>query len=129
MGIWRLQRQMVADFAAVFGTSAELKAETMIYCLFKHGGAAFTRDLVVRVGERIFIRDTTIKSMQIILSRIGVTISERVITRSLSRFIPFVGAVGLGAYAYYDTTRVAATAIDLFSPSRSAALPLGSRKN
>jgi hypothetical protein len=26
-----------------------------------------------------------------------------------------VGAVGVGAYAYYDTSQVAATAIDLFA--------------
>lgn len=118
MGIWRLQRQMVSDIAGVFGTSAELKTETMVYCLFKHGGAALTRDLAVRAGERIFIRDASIKSMQVILSRIGVNLSERAITKSLCRFIPFVGAFGLGAYAYYDTTQVAATAIGLFSPSR-----------
>jgi hypothetical protein len=28
--------------------------------------------------------------------------------------LPVVGAVGVGAYAYYDTTRVAVTAIRLF---------------
>ena len=127
MGIWRLQRQMVSDLAGVFGTSAELKTETMVYCLFKHGGAAFTRDLVVRAGERFFIRDASIKSMRIILGRIGVNLSERVITKSLCRFIPLVGAVGLGAYAYYDTSQVAATAIELFSRSRADMPPPLSR--
>jgi len=115
VGIWRLQRQMVSDIAGVFGTSAELKTETMIYCLFKHGGAALTRDLVVRAGERLIIRDASVKSLQILLGRIGVSISERIISKSLSRFIPLVGAVGLGAYAYYDTRQVAATTIELFS--------------
>ncbi|MEO6993109.1 MAG: hypothetical protein ABI273_05750 [Lacunisphaera sp.] len=127
MGIWRLQRQMVADVAGVFGTSAELKTETMVYCLFKHGGAALTRDLVVRAGERILIRDASIRSIRIILSRVGLTISERVITKSLCRFIPLLGAVGLGAYAYYDTTQVAATAIALFSGSRKLVPPRLSR--
>ncbi len=124
MGIWRLQRQMVADLAGVFGTAAELKTETMVYCLFKHGGAALTRDLVVRAGERIFVRDASIKSMRLILGRIGVNLSERVITKSLCRFIPLVGAVGIGAYAYYDTSQVAATAIELFSHSQEDAPPL-----
>ena len=29
--------------------------------------------------------------------------------------MPIVGAVGIGAYAYYDTASVGKTAIDLFS--------------
>jgi hypothetical protein len=124
MGIWRLQRQMVADLAGVFGTPAELKTETMVYCLFKHGGAALTRDLVVRAGERILVRDASVKSLQVIMSRIGMNISERIITKSLCRFIPFAGAVGLGAYAYYDTTRIATTAIELFSHSSENVSPL-----
>lgn len=124
VGIWRLQRQMVADIAGVFGTAAELKTETMVYCLFKHGGAALTRDLVVRAGERILIQEASVKSLQIILSRIGVNISERIITKSLSRFIPLVGALGLGAYAYYDTTQVAVTTIDLFRAAPEPVPPL-----
>ena len=31
-----------------------------------------------------------------------------------SRWLPVIGAVGVGAYAYWDTSRVAKTAIDLF---------------
>ncbi len=124
IGIWRLQRQMVADIAGVYGTRAELKTETMVYCLFKHGGAALTRDLVVRAGERLLIREASAKSLQTILRRIGVTVSERLISKSLSRFIPLVGMMGVGAYAYYDTTQVAETAIELFRPAPEPLPPL-----
>lgn len=124
IGIWRLQRQMVADIAGAYGTTAELKTETMVYCLFKHGGAALTRDLVVRAGERFIIQEASVKTLQIILGRIGVNVSERIITKSLSRFIPLVGALGLGAYAYYDTTQVAATTIELFRPAPESVPPL-----
>jgi hypothetical protein len=34
-----------------------------------------------------------------------------------ARFFPLLGAVGVGGYAYYDTTKVAASAIELFSQS------------
>jgi hypothetical protein len=36
-------------------------------------------------------------------------------TKGASRLMPLVGAVGVGAYAYYDTTQVAKTAIELFA--------------
>lgn len=123
-GIWRFQRQMVADIAAAYDATAELRTETMVYCLFKHGCAALTRDLVVRTGERLLIRTASVKSMQTILSRIGFTISERVVSESLARFVPFVGAVGLGAYAYYDTTKVGQTAMELFASSGECLPPL-----
>lgn len=124
VGVWRLQRQMVADIAAVYGTVAELKTETMVYCLFKHGGAALTRDLVVRAGERLLIQETSVKSLQLVLNRIGVGLSERLISKSLSRFIPLIGAMGLGAYACYDTTQVAETTIELFRPVPEPLPPL-----
>ena len=115
LAIWRLQQSMVADIAAAFGKSAFLGKETMIYCLFKHGGAALMRDLVVRVGERYLVRRTALRAIQQILQKVGVRVTQRVIGKSISRWIPILGALGVGAYAYYDTTQVAATAIELFS--------------
>lgn len=115
LAIWRLQQSMVSDIAATYGKSAFLKRETMIYCLFKHGGAALMRDLVIRVGERYLVRRTALRMIQQILKKVGVRITQRVIGKSISRWIPIIGALGVGAYAYYDTTQVAATAIDLFS--------------
>jgi hypothetical protein len=32
--------------------------------------------------------------------------------------VPVLGALGVGGYAYYDTTQVAASAIQLFESSR-----------
>jgi len=115
IAIWRLQQSMVAGIAATYGQSAFLRKETMIYCLFKHGGAALMRDLVVRVGERYLIRRTAVRAIQQILQKIGVRVTQRVIGKSISRWIPIIGALGVGAYAYCDTTKVAATAIELFS--------------
>jgi hypothetical protein len=115
IAIWHLQRQMVADIAATFGKTASLDSTTMVYCLFKHGGAALTRDLVIRVGERYLIREVTVRALQRILQRIGVNVTQRVIVKTLCRFLPLIGALGVGAYAYYDTSQVAATAIELFS--------------
>jgi hypothetical protein len=115
LAIWRLQQAMVADIAAVYGKSAFLKKETMLYCLFKHGGAALMRDLVVRAGERYLIHQTALKTIQQILQKVGVRVTQKVIGKSIARWVPVLGALGVGAYAYYDTTQVAATAIELFS--------------
>jgi hypothetical protein len=44
-----------------------------------------------------------------------VKIGQRAAGKGLARWLPVVGALGVGAYAYYDTGQVAATAIELFS--------------
>jgi hypothetical protein len=33
----------------------------------------------------------------------------------VARYAPVIGAIGVGGYAYYDTNKVAKTAIELFS--------------
>jgi hypothetical protein len=115
VSIWRLQQSMVADIAAAFGKTAFLRREAMMYCLFKHGSAALMRDLVVRVGERYLIRRAAVRVIQEALEKIGIRVTQRMVEKGVSRWIPVVGAVGVGAYAYYDTTKVARTAIELFS--------------
>jgi hypothetical protein len=115
LAIWRLQQSMVADIASAFGKTAFLRKETMIYCLFKHGGAALMRDLVARAGERYIVRHAALGAIQQILQKVGMRVTQQVIGKSISRWIPIIGALGVGAYAYYDTAQVAATAIELFS--------------
>ena len=112
--VWRIQAQMVSDIAAIYGKSSSLRREEMIYCLFKATAAQAVRDVVVRVGERFLVRRASLKTLQQIASRIGLKLSQRAIGAGISRFIPVLGALGVGAYAYYDTGRVAQTAIDLF---------------
>lgn len=114
VGVWKLQAQMVADIAAVYGQRTTLGREQMIYCLFKHVSAQLFRDVVVRVGERVVVRQTSLKVLQNIAQQVGVQVSKAVLTKSASRFVPILGAVGVGAYAYYDTLQVAKTAMELF---------------
>jgi hypothetical protein len=114
IAIWRLQAQMVADIAAVFGKSAFLTREQMAYCLFKHAAAQIVRDLVSRVGERYLIKHVPLRTMQKIVEKIAGKTAQRVVGKTLSRWLPLVGALGVGAYAYYDTAQVGKTAIDLF---------------
>jgi hypothetical protein len=113
--IWRLQRQLVADTAAIYGRSAYFTRESLLYCLFRHGAAHAMRDLVVRAGERLLIRAASHHAIHAALAKVGVHVTERLAARTAARWVPLVGAVGVGAYAWYDTREVARTAQTLFS--------------
>jgi hypothetical protein len=112
--VWRLQAQMVADIGGAFGKSAALSQEQMIYCLFRHAAAQVMRDLGVRVGERFMFRPATLRLLQTIAQRLGLSVTQRLIAKSVARWLPVVGSLGVAAYAYYDTGQVAATAMSLF---------------
>lgn len=114
VAVWRIQSQLVSDIAAVYGQSASLRKEHMLYCLFKHSAAQAVRDLAVRAGERWLIRQASGAALQAIAQRLGVRLSQQLVGAGAARFMPVLGAVGVGGYAYYDTTRVAASAIALF---------------
>jgi hypothetical protein len=114
VGVWRVQAQMVADIAAVYGQRHTLGREQMLYCLFKHVSAQLLRDVVVRVGERVVVRQTSLKVLQGLAQQIGVQVSKAMLGKSAARFVPLLGAVGVGAYAYFDTLQVAKNAVELF---------------
>ena len=115
VGVWKLQSQMVADIAGVYGKSASMDREQMVYCMFKHVSAQLFRDVVVRVGERFLIQRASSAFMRSLVQKLGARVTRNVVGKSVSRFVPLLGAVGVGAYAYYDTTQVARTAMALFS--------------
>jgi hypothetical protein len=112
--VWRIQAQMVADIGGAYGKAASVTQEQMLYCLFRHAAAQVVRDLGVRLGERFVFRAATIAVIQSVAARLGLTVSKRLIAKSVARWLPVVGSLGVAAYAFYDTGQVAATAIDLF---------------
>jgi EcsC protein family len=114
VAVWKIQSQLVSDIAAVYGRSATLGREQMLYCLFRHSAAQVVRDMVVRAGERYVAKRASLSLLKTISGKLGVTLSKKLAGNGLSRFLPLVGAVGVGGYAYYDTTQVAATAIEIF---------------
>jgi hypothetical protein len=114
VAVWRIQAQMVADIAAVHGAAWTLTREHMLYCLFRHTAAQAVRDLVVRMGERLLVRQVSMTALQKIARRVGVRLTQHAIGKGVARWVPLVGAVGVGAYAYYDTLQVAFTATRLF---------------
>ncbi len=115
VAIRRNQRQLVADIAASFGRQADLSREAMLYCLFRHAASQAVRDLLVRVGQRVLIRRASLRVMQQVLEKVGIKVTQRVLGRAVSRWVPILGAVGVAAYAWHDTGQVGETALDFFS--------------
>jgi hypothetical protein len=112
--VWHIQRQLVADIAALYGRSAELGPAQMMWCLFRHTAAQALRDLGVRVGERVIVRPAAQVLLQRVASAVGVHVGKQAAKRALSRWVPVVGAAGVGAYAWWDTRQVGRAALQLF---------------
>ncbi len=112
--VWRLQAQLVADIAGAFGRDGALTREQMLYCLFRHTAAQAVRDLAVRVGERVLVRSVPLPVIHSAACEVGMHVVRRTLREGVARWLPVVGAFGVGAYAYYDTQRVASTAVALF---------------
>ncbi len=113
IAIWRIQAQMVADIAGLYGKEVELTRAHMVYCLFRHATSQLARDIAVRAGERLVIRQLSGGALKSVLTSVGVSVTQRVAGTAASRWIPVVGAAAVAGYAYYDTLQVARTAIGL----------------
>ncbi len=125
VAIWRIQAQLVSDIAAAYGKQATLGREQMMWCLFRHTAAQAFRDVVVQMGDRLLFRRISSSLLQNVAQRIGIRISQRTLGKGAARWLPVIGALGVGAYAYYDTRQVAQTAIELFGgPDSSTEVPL-----
>ena len=114
IAIWKIQGQMVSDIAAAYGRHATLGREQMMWCLFRHTAAQAFRDLVVRMGDRLVFRRVSYGVVERVAKQIGIKLTQRTLSKGISRWLPVVGALGVGAYAYYDTGQVASTAIEMF---------------
>lgn len=115
VAIWRIQGQLVSDIAAAYGKTASLGREQMLWCLFRHTAAQALRDVAIRVGDRLVFRSAATSVLQRVARHIGISVSRRAVGKGLSRWLPIVGAIGVAAYARYDTLQVARTACELFA--------------
>ena len=112
--IWRIQAQLVSDIAATYGKFAQLSREAMVWCLFRHSAAQLVRDIAVRTGSRIVVQKVSFAVLETLLKKIGLKVSTKFLGRAALRAIPAIGALGNGAYSFYDTTEVGNTAASYF---------------
>ena len=71
----------------------------------------------MQVGARLLIQDVPLRALERVAAKVGISLSKRLARRGIARWLPVIGALGVGAYAYYDTGHVARTAIALFGGS------------
>ena len=114
LAVWRIQAQLVADIAALHGQTAKLGPAQLLYCLFRHTTAQAVRDLAVRVGERVIVRPVATAALSKVAAAVGLGLGQKIVGKSLSRWMPLIGAAGVSAYAYYDTRQVGLAALALF---------------
>lgn len=114
LAVWRLQTKMVADIAAIYGQTSKLTREQMLYCLFKATAAKAVGELVVIIGQRALVRSPALHVLQSIAQRVGIKVTQKLLGKGIARWLPIVGALGVGAYTYYETGQVAQNAMDLF---------------
>jgi hypothetical protein len=111
VAIWRIQAQLVADIAGLYGKEMQLTRTHMLYCLFRHAASQLTRDFVVRAGERVVIQQLSGGALRSVLTGVGISVTQRVAGTTASRWLPVVGAAAVAGYAYFDTLQVAKTAV------------------
>jgi hypothetical protein len=111
VAIWRIQSQMVADIAGLYAREVELTRTHMMYCLFRHAATQLARDVVVRAGERVVIRQLSGAALRNAMTTVGLSMTQRVVGTGASRWVPLIGAAAVAGYAYFDTIQVAKTAI------------------
>lgn len=114
MAIWKIQTQLVSDIAASYGRAGTLGREKMMYCLFRHMASQTVRDLAVVSGQRLLFQPASMALLQRIARHVGLKLSQQTVGRGIARWVPVAGAIGIGAWAWRDTARVARTTIDLF---------------
>ncbi len=117
-GIWKLQRNMIADIAAIYGKKTMLGREQMLYCLFRHSLSQVMRDIMVKTVTRVTIEETIAAISEQIFRRIGVHLARKTSSKFIARTIPVLGTLGAGVYAYFDTKQVGKTAMDLFTSEK-----------
>ena len=113
VAIWRIQAQLVADIAGLYGRDMQLTRTHMVYCLFRHAATHVARDVAVRAGERFVIRQVSGGALRNVVTGVGMSLTQRVAGTTASRWLPIVGAVAVAGYAYFDTLQVAKTAVKM----------------
>jgi hypothetical protein len=117
VAIWRIQAQMVSDISGLYGRQMQLTRTHMLYCLFRHAASQLARDVAVRAGERLVIRQLSGGALRSALASIGISVTQRIAGTAASRWLPIVGAAAVAGYAYFDTLQVAKTAVRMLEGS------------
>jgi len=114
VAVWKIQAQMVADIAGICGKQHQIPREAIIFCLFRQMGINVVGDLAVKKGTEFLIKKVSVRTIRQIMRKVGIKISNKVISRTVSGMIPVLGAGGIGTWSYFETKAVGLNALKLF---------------
>jgi hypothetical protein len=114
-GVWKIQRQMVADIASAYGERGQLNREQMLFFLFRHSVTHLFADVVTKSGERYVVRRLSGKTFESVIERLAARIGSNLTLRASKIALPVLGAAFLGSYSYLDTLNVGLTAKKFFA--------------
>ncbi len=115
IAVWKVQGQLIADIAAVYGKTEHLNQETLLYCLFKNTESALFKDIFVRVGEKFLVKRMTLQYMEELLVELGFRVTQKVVGKALGRWILFIGAAAVAWYTKRETRQAGEAAKEFFS--------------
>lgn len=118
LAVWNVQSQMVSDIAGAYGEAAWLTRQQLLLCLFKHGSARALGDVLVRVGEGAAKKCVSQQLMHRTATKVGIDVGRRAVAQTAARAVPIIGAMGVGAFAYFDTQQVGRTTIGLLEEKK-----------
>jgi hypothetical protein len=115
VGIWKLQRDLVLDIAALCGVQAEVSRDQMLRCLLRHSASQVSRDVLVKMAARAAVERSAAAALGGLLRRLGLSLASRGAGRLAPRAIPVLGSIAAGIFAFADTKRVGEAALELFA--------------
>jgi uncharacterized protein (DUF697 family) len=113
--VWKVQSQMVADIAAVYGKTADLTQESMAYCLVKQMANWGGGQLLVKAGEHYILKKGGTRFIQQLAKRLSIDIAQKSISKACARWIPFAGSAVMGGVSAWDTGKIGKRAMKVFA--------------
>lgn len=71
-------------------------------------------DVVARADKRSLVRGASLELLRTLAAMVGGKLAQRAAQKEIAKYAPLVGAVGVAAYALYDTRKVGQAAMNLF---------------
>jgi uncharacterized tellurite resistance protein B-like protein len=99
------QLALIYDVGMAYGQSKVLKRELLAGVFLTALGAG-AGGLLVMHGGRVLVRRVALRTFQRIVQLLAGKVTQQVIKSAVSKWVPFLGAAAMGAWANYTTRQV-----------------------
>lgn len=113
----REQLKMVYDIARAFGHE-KITTELLLGVLLSGVGSGIGGVIIIQ-GSKVVVKRATLRMIQRLVAALGGKITQRVLKSILARWVPFLGAAALGAWAKHSTKKLGLLAKEIFAKTIS----------